>query len=128
MKAPLVIFTFFVLVSSALCYSQEAQIDRMKVYIEKSKDDSTKVDTLIELSKQYTNKSPDGAIHFANLAKDLAEKIGYAKGVAKALKSIGNSYYNKGTYVESITFWQQAMIIFDSLDDKNNHSLLPKSY
>ena len=112
------VFSVLFILFSTTCLAQDPQIERLKNYIEKSKNDSTKVDTLVELSKQYSIKSPDGAIHFANDAKDLAEKINYSRGVAKALKSIGNAYYYKGKFVESITFWQQALNIFDSLGDK----------
>ena len=107
----------FILFSS-ICFAQDAQIERLKAYIEKSKDDSTKVDTLIELSKQYSIKSPDGAIFMARIAKNLSEKIKYAKGTAKALKSIGNGYYYKGIFIESINYYQQALAIFDSIGDK----------
>ncbi len=112
---------FFICLSfwATVCYSQDAQIDRLKSYIERANDDSTKVDTLIELSKQYQVKSPDGAIRFATMAQTLAERIKYTVGIAKAQKSIGNAYYNKGKYVESITYWQQALAIFDSIGDKN---------
>ena len=112
------VFTVLFVFYSASCLAQDPQIDRLKAYIEKSKDDSTKVDTLVELSKQYSVKLPDGAIHFANNAKRLAQKIKYTKGIAKALKSLGNAYYNKGIYIESINFWQQSLAIFDSIGDQ----------
>ncbi len=111
------VFSLLFIFLTTFCYGQDPQIERLKAYIEKSKDDSTKVDTLIELSKQYSIKSPDGAIFMARIAKDLSEKIKYARGTAKALKSIGNAYYYKGIFIESISFWQQALNIYDSLGD-----------
>lgn len=112
------VFTVLFVFYSASCLAQDPQIDRLKAYIEKSKDDSTKVDTLVELSKQYYIKLPDGALHFANLAKGLAEKIKYTKGIAKALNCMGNAYFNKGIYIESINFWQQSLAIFDSIGNQ----------
>ena len=77
------IFVVLLIIGSKFCFAQDSEIDRLKTYIEQSKDDSTKVDSLIELSKKYLIKNPESAIHFANLAKNLSEKINYLKGLAK---------------------------------------------
>ena len=112
-----VFFAIFIF-SATTVYGQDPEIERLKAYIERANDDSTKVDTLVELSKQYSIKSPDGAIKFANLALKLAERINYKKGVAKALKSVGNAFFYKGTYIESINYWQKALAIYDTLGDR----------
>jgi adenylate cyclase len=119
MKNLRALLLFFFLFHTNISIAQDPQIERLKKYIETAPNDSTKVDTLIELSKQYQVKSPDGAIHFADMARELSEKIKYGNGLAKSIKSIGNAYYNKGNYVESISYWQKALALFDSLGNKN---------
>jgi signal transduction histidine kinase len=68
--------------------------------------------------------SPDEAIGYSNEAKDLAEDLKYAPGIAYAQKNIGMVFYNQTKYVETIEHWTQSYLLFDSIGDRVNEALL----
>jgi class 3 adenylate cyclase len=112
------LFCFLVLFLSAKCFAQNAQIDSIKKILPGAKEDSFKVKSLLELSKEFYSISPGEVINYATEAKDLALKINYKKGVAYSYKNIGIAYYMQANYVESLENYDKALAIFDSLDDK----------
>ena len=78
-------FSFVILVVSACSSGVFAdEIDSLKNVIAKLPDDSNKVNTLNELSKQLLNTDPKQTIEYATKAANLAHKIGYIKGEAYA--------------------------------------------
>jgi adenylate cyclase len=115
MSKALVVLLIFI---SVFSFAQETENDSLRIAIENSKDDSLKVDGLNALSKKYSLESPPSAIHFANLAKALAEKLGYKVGVAYAYKNLGLVYYNQGNYVETVNYWQQSLTMFEAIGYK----------
>jgi len=108
-----------------LCYSPIAQtpeIDSLKKEIATLPDDSTKVEALLALSKQYFSESPEEAIAHATHAIELAEKINYPKGVAYAYKNIGIVHYKRDEYIETLSAWDESLRIFKSIGDKKGQS------
>ena len=97
---------------------QDRQIDSIKSVISKANEDSNKVNSLLLLSKKYFNEEPNEAINVASRARDLAEKIGFKRGEAYALKNIGIGYYMQGKYLETFDYWNQSMVYFDSVGDR----------
>ena len=97
---------------------QDRQIDSIKSVISKAQDDSNKVNSLLLLSKKYFNEEPNEAINVATRARNLAEKIGFKRGEAYALKNIGIGYYMQGKYLETFDYWNQSMVYFDSVGDR----------
>ncbi len=114
-----ILFIFLLMLNmSTFVMAQDQEIDSLQSLISKSKDDSLKVNTILELCKKYYNSDPQKAIRFAQLAKDLADKINFPKGAATALKSIGIGYYLQGKSLETLEYWEQSLAIFDSIGDK----------
>lgn len=99
-------------------YSQNRTIDSLIVILETTKDDTTRVELLLSLSRNLYIAQPEEAIRFANDAKNLAEELNYQKGLAYALKNIGLGYYFQGNYFETINYWQQSLNIFEATGDK----------
>ena len=94
------------------------ETDSLKAVLRKTTDEKRKVEVLNDLSKAYFNDNPDTSIAIANTSKKIAEKIGYTKGVALALKNIGIGYYYQGKNIEAITNWQKALDLFKGMNDK----------
>ncbi|MEO8110437.1 MAG: tetratricopeptide repeat protein [Ginsengibacter sp.] len=117
------LFIYFIFIST-LCCAQTKEIDSLKLLVSASKDDTSKVDQLLELSKAYASSFPESAMSSSNEALHLAKKLRYETGTAYALKSIGMAYYNQAKYVETIENWNQSYILFDSIGDKANEALM----
>ncbi len=110
-------FLFFV-VFFTTCIAQSPQIDSIKKELSGAKEDSTKVNSLLALSREFFSTSTQQAFTYAVEAKDLAVKLNYKKGLAYSYKNIGIVYYIQANYIESLGNYDKALAIFDSLNDK----------
>src|SRR6476620_10926618 len=81
--------------------------------------DTTRINTLIQKSKELFNIDPAGAINLATEAKALAAKVEYPKGEALALKNIGLAYYFQGKYVETLNYWKQSLSVYEAIKDED---------
>jgi len=102
----------FFIVSS---YGQQAKTDSLLRVLSSQKEDTSKVLTLIELSKQY--KNADTARIYLQQAGSLAEKVKFPKGQALAYKNIGISYYGKNNDQLVLENWNKSLEIFKSIND-----------
>lgn len=109
-KKLLCVITFLVLLVSAARSQPKAQLSETV--------DTNYVNKLLQQSKESLNESPDKAISIATKAKESAEKIGFTKGIATALKNIGIGYYYQGKYIETLDYWTQSLKLFESLKDQ----------
>jgi signal transduction histidine kinase/CheY-like chemotaxis protein len=98
--------------------AQNAKIDSLKALLKTTNEDTIKVNILLDLSKRLYSLEPDESIRFGNEANGLAQKSGYKKGVAYALKNIGLAYYTKGKYSETLGYWQQSLKLFEVIGDQ----------
>ena len=106
------VFVFFLSLQQAL--AQSNQIDSLKGIIE-TQQDTVKVNTLILLSTEHVGLNTVEAFRYANEAKALAEKIGFRKGLAFAIKGIGQGYIAQGNFSEALLQFEQSLDIFDSM-------------
>ena len=80
-----ILFIFLFLIPF-FCFAQDAKIDSLKKVIAVSKDDTSKVNTLNELSKVIRTAKPLETIRYGKEAIELATKLNYKKGLAYAYK------------------------------------------
>jgi two-component system, NtrC family, sensor kinase len=78
--------------------------------------DSTRVNVLNTLAKQYWMGQADSAQLYAKEALNEARKIHYLRGEAEALRIIGFSM--RGNYTQFKTYIVQAIQIFEQIGDK----------
>src|SRR5258706_2183995 len=107
------ILAIFLIFYSIICSSQNAPKDSLKAILETAGDDTSKVNILLAMSKSYFGTDPGEAVKVGMLAKELAERINYTKGVALALKNTGLAYYKQGKYVEALNDWNESKKIFE---------------
>lgn len=103
-------------------FTQNRDQDSLLRLLQNTRQDSLKVNILLSLSKEVTSSDPAQAIKYASDAKDLAEKTGYAKGVAYGYKGIGLVNLMQGKYIESLENFDRSLAIFDSLGDKQGQA------
>lgn len=96
----------------------QSPIDSLKTLINSAADDSNKVNQLLELSQAYLGSNPEEAVAIGRKANNLGIQVNYLKGSAYALKYIGIAYYYQGNYIEALEAWQEALLVFDSINDK----------
>jgi len=94
------------------------QVDSMLSVLERSEEDSLKVNTLLSLAAAHYGSDPNKAREYATQARDLASDIGFKSGEAYAYKSIGLAYYYQSEYFDATLNWRQSLEVFESMNDK----------
>ncbi len=110
-KQTLLLFLSIIL-SIGCCFGQN-KVDSLKKVLQFASEDTTKVNTLIALSRTYLDSSPEEATRYSLKAKTLAEKVGFQKGLAFSLKYLGLINYRQGKYLEALDYWNQSLKVFE---------------
>jgi tetratricopeptide (TPR) repeat protein len=108
---------------SVLGYTQNntrdsLRIDSLKKVLQTQEDDTNKVNTLIELSKNLArSEHGENAFQYASNASLLAEKINFPGGKGKAVNLIGLIYRSQKNYPGSLHNYFAAIKIFEETGD-----------
>ena len=105
------------LTCSFALFGQGGAIDSLNKVLRSQLPDTSRVKTLLDLAAQYYRTDLEEARSKATEAKELAEKIGYKSGLAKAYKAIGMSHYNQNNWVETLVNWKLSLETFRSIND-----------
>lgn len=111
----LLLLWLFILMQGAVT-AQQHTTDSLK-HLLLTATDTSKVNVLLELSAAYNGEDKAKAIEYAKLARKLSQDIGFHKGEAYALKSLGMAYVAEGNYPKVLSYWQQSLGIFNRIKD-----------
>jgi class 3 adenylate cyclase len=84
--------------------------------------DTNLVNALISQSIENVRTRPDIAIQYADSARVMAEKVGFTKGVALALKYQGMGHYFQSENFETINYWIESLNAFKAIGDRNGEA------
>lgn len=79
--------------------------------------DSVRVNVLVELSRVLWTSNLEESRKTAIEALTLAERLGYQRGMANALNTIGVTYYYQGWYDIALGYHQRSLAIRKSISD-----------
>jgi len=83
MKTTLLLIVVLIIAGPSFSQKQgQKKIDSLFSVLKKTKQDSTKVNTLNALAYEFRSNDPDTATYFANEALALATKTNYKIGIA----------------------------------------------
>jgi two-component system, sensor histidine kinase and response regulator len=83
-----------------------------------SKADTIRVKTLNGLSFSLRESDREMAMEYSRQAYELSRKLGYEKGIGRALSNAGWIYYRKGDFVRSMENSYEALKISEKIGDK----------
>ncbi len=101
---------------------QSQTAERVKVEMDRLKKlpgyalDTTFLNKANELGFILAESSPDSAISFMDIQLQLCREANYKKGEAEALKIYGNALQNKGDFMGSIDYYNDALVIARGLE------------
>ncbi|MCF8453694.1 MAG: hypothetical protein K9G42_10850, partial [Pedobacter sp.] len=100
MNKHLLCFLVFKLAILPLGFSQEplTGVLRAKILNYQAPPDTGLVNLLNSISTEYMLVKPDSMIYFANKSIQIARKIKYPLGEARAIGNMAKAYYVKGSY------------------------------
>ncbi|MEP7171060.1 MAG: tetratricopeptide repeat protein, partial [Bacteroidota bacterium] len=97
----------------------QSKIDSLETVLKTSKEDTTKVNVLNNLSWELINTAEYAkAKQYADDALAIAEKINFKKGTANAYGNIGIIYYNQGNYPDALKNYFAALKIREEMGGK----------
>ena len=117
-KIKSLISSVLVFLSLFLSAQNPQVISKLKDEIANTKDDTTRVKRLVNLSNNLSNSDFKNAIQYANEALDLASKVNYIKGKAKAYNSLADAYWFHSDYEKAQQYYFKAYRINDSIHDQ----------
>ena len=113
------LFLFVLLLSPGiLLHAQDSRIDSLKAILSNVGEDASRVNTLNDIAYELRRSAPDEAIRYGSEAKNLAEQLNYAEGVAQANKNIGLGFYMQSEFTEALRYWEPALEQFEELGDE----------
>lgn len=110
----------FIFLFGACLDAQNKAIDSLVNVSQNAKEDTNKVNAFNQLSQKAGIRlgNYDTALYFARNAKQLAEKCGFKKGLAKANLTIGITYYLQGKYNDAMQYYSSALESSKEISDK----------
>lgn len=104
-------------------WAQQAESDSLQHLLRTQADDTSKVNTLNELSYVYYQTAVyDSELYYAQQALNLSQKLNWKRGMAVSLKNIGSACDDMGNNSDALVYYGRALNIFSSIDDKSGVS------
>lgn len=102
-------------------FASYAQTDSTEIKLNAyTKEDTVKVEMLIDACVGTTFKSDEKLLTWATQAHDMAERLNYTLGKIRAINCLGNYYYQRGLYDRSMELYVEALKIAESKNDLRN--------
>ncbi|MEP5610744.1 MAG: tetratricopeptide repeat protein [Cyclobacteriaceae bacterium] len=94
--------------------------DSLKTTLRFAKNDTIKVEILLQLAEIQQEYSYRDCVSYAKNALDLSRDLGFPEGEAKALRILGTVNWASSNYGTSRNYLDEAIQIFDNLEDNYN--------
>ncbi|MCF8450608.1 MAG: tetratricopeptide repeat protein, partial [Taibaiella sp.] len=98
----------------------QALIDSMLKELSRQKEDTNKVNILDELSWSYIQTDPDESKKYALQCIELAYRLNWKKGMAKANGTMAVFYYYKSDYPKALEYYKKQLPISEAIGDKKS--------
>jgi len=118
MKIKIFLLLFMMIIFSLL-FAQTAEIDSLRAEIEKSTG-TEKVDFMNFLSKAYWGVDPSKTLKIGKETLQLASKLNYKPGEAKAISNIGVGYYYLSEYEKALELLERSLKIRREIGNKED--------
>jgi signal transduction histidine kinase len=93
-----------------------SQIDSLELQLQTASD-TNKVKILCDLCWEYRFVSADKALIYGNEALELANELGFKKGIAQSYNDMGIIYIDKANYTKAVNFFNESMQIRKAMHD-----------
>ncbi len=103
--------------------AQQHGIDSLRMVLKSQKNNDTgKVNTLNAISFSLKDSSKyDSALIYSTQAQVIAEKLGYKKGVANALRNAAIVYdEGQSNYTKALEYYKQSFMMYQEIGDKKD--------
>jgi two-component system NtrC family sensor kinase len=111
-------FTFHLALVWSICTAQTvSKIDSLKRELLTVKADTSRMQIMLELRIQYDLVNVDSTLLYSQQALNLAQRIQYSKGEARALYAVGSAYRRMGEIPKGLEFIYKGLQIATDTQD-----------
>lgn len=108
-------FFLLLLCISTFAWAQNPVIDSLKKVLQKTRIDTSKVNTYNLIADQFKESNPDSTLFYANKAVALSQKISFDFGLANAAMNKGNANIILSRYKKALIDFGQAEQLYENL-------------
>jgi serine phosphatase RsbU (regulator of sigma subunit)/Tfp pilus assembly protein PilF len=98
--------------------AQETRIDSLTALLERTGQDTARVNLLNKLAYEVFRSNPDNTLQYSEEAIGLARRLNYQEGLAEAYKNLGLGYYLQSNFTAAYGEWENALRIYELLGDE----------
>ncbi len=113
---------FCIILFSWNVYGQTSEIDSLKIVLRNSPNDTITVNTLIDIGMAYLSVDINEALRFGKIARELARKTNYTKGLAFSQKLLGLGYAYQGEVLDADVEFKASLAVFERMNNKDGIS------
>lgn len=109
MKNPLFIALFFIVASVSA--QKKNKTDSLQRLVNTRTQDTTQVIILNQLAAEYARTNVSQSLEYSKRAYEMAAKLHYQRGIAKALRFTAHAYYFSNDHKKYIDYCQQSIVV-----------------
>jgi tetratricopeptide (TPR) repeat protein len=113
------IFGLCILAPPRLAIAQQSKRDSLDKLLEHADPDSSRVLLLTKAVSVYYTYNPQQAKKYADEAMQLAQKLGYRRGIGRSYISLGIYHWFQGNYPIAMAYTKKAIPYFEELNDED---------
>lgn len=95
----------------------QSTIDSLKIEVNSSENDSSKVDLLLDIAWHFYDNPADSCIYYTEKAFELAKQNYYTKGIANSYYLLGNCFLDSQEMEKSLVNFLQAAKAYEQIND-----------
>lgn len=97
--------------------AQKNRRDSLKSLLVNERQDTNRVNNLVELGMSFRNNNPDSSILLTSEALSLSKRIGYSKGEASALHVMGHAYRILGNRPNALDAYLKGLKLNEKINN-----------
>ncbi|QHV95313.1 hybrid sensor histidine kinase/response regulator transcription factor [Spirosoma endbachense] len=113
------LFSLFFLASPQLAIAQQSKRDSLDNLLKHAGPDTNRVLLLTKAVGVYYTYNPQQAKKYADEAMQLAQKLGYGRGIGRSYISLGIYHWFQGNYQTAMHYTKKAIPYFEELKDED---------
>lgn len=113
----IILLSCYTLITTGTKSPPDTLLINLKKYL---KDDTIKVEMLIDYCVTNTFNQKDTMLILAQEANKISQKLNYKLGQIRSLSCIGNYYYQRAVYDKSVLYYNQSLALAEKRKDDNN--------
>lgn len=117
------VFIFFVVLNTASA-AQQSKSDSLLNLLKSASDDTSKVNLLNDLFREYQSSDTGKALKYAAQALRLSQKLGFQRGVGSSYNNIGLANFNRGNSNEALENYLSALEVFTDIGFRKGASIV----